>query len=256
MRYANLYRNIANWYLYPLHKFGLKTGETLNFETREGYSIEVPKSLIREFKEIFMTEAYLKGFPRFDFSEIRTVVDIGANAGFFSLFSLQRFPNAKVFSYEPFPPNFRLLERQKNANAQRDFFPFRKAVSGSKGKLTFYSNKASDFSTCASLVPNEERNISLDVEAITLADVFELNKISQIDLLKMDTEGAEYETLFSCPDDVLSKVRRICMEVHHIPENGYDVSKLVKFLESKGFATRYEGTGPLWILWTWRPSVH
>jgi len=251
-RYHNLYRNIANWYVYPLHKFGLQDDNPIVFETRQGYSMEVPRPLIREFKEIFMTEAYLKGFPIFELDSVKTVVDIGANAGFFSLFSLTRFPNARVISFEPFPPNFRLLQKQRSRNPGRNFKLVQMAVSGTPGTLRFYSNESDDFSTSASLVPNDERHVALNVESITLEGLFNAHQIKECDLLKMDSEGAEYETFLQSSDETLSRIKRICMEVHHVKEKNQDIGTIVSFLHRKGFETRSEGNGPLWMLWAWR----
>lgn len=43
-------------------------------------------------------------------SDIRTVIDVGANRGQFLVFALARFPQARVLSFEPNPPAFRRLQ--------------------------------------------------------------------------------------------------------------------------------------------------
>ena len=51
-----------------------------------------------------------------DIPDSPTIIDIGANAGFFSLFAASRFPGARIFSYEPIEGNFRQLQRNRDLN--------------------------------------------------------------------------------------------------------------------------------------------
>jgi FkbM family methyltransferase len=54
--------------------------------------------------------------------------------------------------------------------------------------------------------PHLEPVDSVKVETWSLARVLE-TVASQVNLLKMDIEGMEYETLFSCPDGVFAESR-------------------------------------------------
>ena len=70
-------------------------------------------------------------------------------------------------------------------------------------------------------------------------------QLGEIDLLKMDCEGAEYETLYAEPE-VLRSVKEIRMEFH----DGRQI-ELRRFLEANGFhITRFHMDGPTWgVLW-------
>jgi len=63
-----------------------------------------------------MDECYLAGLERPILSGA-TVVDIGANAGYFTLFAVFMFCRCRVFSFEPVPVNYAQLERHRNLNS-------------------------------------------------------------------------------------------------------------------------------------------
>lgn len=99
-RYYNLFKTFKNWWVYLAHKYGLAKAAPLVFETRSGVIVEVPHRLLHTFKEIFMDEYYLAGLERpIPFGAV--VIDIGANAGYFTLFAASCFADARLFSYEP-----------------------------------------------------------------------------------------------------------------------------------------------------------
>ena len=49
----------------------------------------------------------------------RDCIDIGANAGYFTLFAASCFADARVFSFEPVPVNYAQLERHRNLNSSK-----------------------------------------------------------------------------------------------------------------------------------------
>jgi len=55
-----------------------------------------------------MEECYVKGLG-LDIPDSPTIIDIGANAGFFSLFAASQFPGAKIFSYETYWKQFQTI---------------------------------------------------------------------------------------------------------------------------------------------------
>jgi len=249
MRYLNLIHNISNWHLYLAAKFGRAADDPLEFSTRGGVHLEVPRRLVQTFKEIFMDECYMVGMGR-AIPEKPTILDIGANAGYFSLFALSRFPGSHVLAFEPLPTNFRLLEHQRMMNSDRDFTCVRKAVSGERGTLALAYDAKDSFSTSATLFAADSGHLDeITVETLTLHDIFIDFGVERCDLLKMDCEGAEYGIFYRSSPDDLARSSQIAMEVHSGPQEDENIEALEAFLCKSGFKTRRR---PVGMLWAWR----
>jgi len=249
MRYLNLINNISNWQLYLAAKFGITADDPLRFVTRRGIHVEVPRRLVQTFKELFMDECYMKGLGH-SVPKTPTIIDVGANAGYFSLFALSRFPGARVFAFEPLPANFQLLERQRMQNGKKEFTCVQKAVSGEAGTLKLSYDAQDSFSTSATLFASDSGKLDeINVEAVTLHNIFTEFGIGRCDLLKMDCEGAEYGILYRCPPEDLARIAQIALEVHSGPKEDENIDTLEAFLRASGFMTRRR---PVGMLWGWR----
>lgn len=253
MRYYNLLRNISNWTLFLAVKFDLSRQDPLLFVTRQGVRIEVPRRLLHTFKEIFMEECYLKDLL-LPLPENPAIVDIGANAGYFSLQALSRFPGARVFAFEPVPANFRLLMRNRDLNPGRTLTCLPKAVAGEPGELVLAFEGGEDFTTSATVLGGgEDQKGRIRVAAVTLAEILSGHDLERIDLLKMDCEGAEYEIFYRSAPEILARIGRIVMEVHAGPQKDQNIAALEDFLRKHGFATRQR---PVGMLSAWRGEKH
>lgn len=148
-----------------------------------------------------------------------TVIDIGANIGQFNLFCRDFLSAKKILSFEPVPHTYDLLTK----NVKTYTFPF--AISSRK-KLNFYLYDLS--------VWNSSHNVSEDakeivVKGMKLDEVPDVNKLKAIDLLKVDTEGAETDVL-STARKTLKKTKYVLVEVSVVRESGNTFSHIVAFL--------------------------
>ncbi len=251
MRYLNLVKNISNWWLHFAVKWNLCNVEPLIFKTRGGVQVEVPRRLLHEFKEIFLDNAYFTGLKSTLPAE-PTVLDVGANAGFFSLCAASRFPGARIFSFEPVPVNFKQLQRNKNLNSAISVTCIPEAVSGQTGEIFLHFDTEDSFTTSATIFSDKEQGENgLSVNCTTLEKVFNEHGITSCDLLKLDCEGAEFEILYNCPQAIIDRIQHIVMEVHEGAEKGQNINSLSSFLKSVGFVVMYEKQ----MLWAWRPLV-
>ena len=250
-RYYNLFKNFKNWQTYLAYKYGLAGKEPLVFETRSGVIVEVPLRLLHTFKEIFMDECYLAGMER-SIPSGATVVDIGANAGYFTLFAVSCFADSRVFSFEPVPVNYAQLERHRNLNSSRRIKCFPKAVAGQAGEINLSFDSSDSFTTSATIFKQDvQQTESIKVPCLTLWQIMDENGINKCDLLKMDCEGAEYDILYNCPPDYLQRIDQIAMEVHSGGQKNQNIEAMEAFLRKQGFLTRRR---PVGMLWAWRNS--
>lgn len=250
IRYYRLFRSFKNWQLYLLYKLGFTVKWPLLFETRNGLFVEVPRRLMHTFKSIFLDEGYMKGLEK-EVPSNATIVDIGANAGYFTIFSLLKFTKPSILAYEPIPVNYAQLERHRDLNRVQNIKSFPLAISGHCGEIQLSFDASDSFTTSATMFSSGINAPDyLNVKSITLQRIFEDNVINKCDLVKIDCEGAEYDILYSCSPEILKRVDQIAMEVHPGKGKNQNIGAMELFLQSQGFITRQRPVGKLWA---WRP---
>jgi len=70
---------------------------------------------------------------------------------------------------------------------------------------------------------------------MTLSSLFHNYKLQQIDFLKMDCEGAEYQVILDSSPELLSKINVISLEFHDLKIAEYTGNKLSNHLIKCGF---------------------
>ena len=159
------------------------------------------------------------------------VVDIGANIGMFSLLAC-RSGAEKLLAFEPNPSSFEILRKNLfQALIKTDVAIFPLAVSGMAGETVYMSVDSSPYNATSNNPINATNVVS--VETIDLDKIVELCRGRQIDYLKIDCEGAEWEILSKCSEETLSRIDRIRMELH--PRQGRSNSEIIDRLLKNGF---------------------
>ena len=138
-------------------------------------------------------EFFQSGYELVRVSEIRkavkegnTVIDIGANIGYFTVLLANLVgPKGKVYAFEPDPRNFRLLQRTIERNGWTHVIAEQKAVSNKAGEFTLYQTQSCAANT---LTPGEHIS-AVKVHVVTLDDF--LSDEPHIDFVKMDMDGSE-----------------------------------------------------------------
>jgi FkbM family methyltransferase len=137
-------------------------------------------------------EAYTTYLFRAAIKPGATVVDIGANIGYFSIIGAQKTgSHGKVCAFEPAPDNFRLLRKNVQLSGAVNVTCIQKAVAGeSKSTTLFESNHPGQHSLL--LQPYTKTGHTRTVECVTLDEYLDGQTVG---VIKMDIEGYEYFAL-------------------------------------------------------------
>lgn len=230
-------KNIENWPLYFLDFFSLTRKKHIIYHMRNGqkYFVRAKTCDRGIMTAICLSDEY--GINQLSLKHNFVVIDIGANIGAFTVCISGRAK--RIFAYEPVLDNFSvLLENIRINNLRKIVNAFNIAVSGRKEKLNIYFSK--DNSAMHSAYGKGKQYVT--VESTTLKEIFDTNGIERCDLLKIDTEGCEYNILYALPDNYFKRIKMIYLEYHNIDKftfnsinHIYNDVALRNFLESKGF---------------------
>ncbi len=232
---ALVIKEIKNWPVFFLAHTGLWRPAMVVYTFRNGLKVEAPKAnkdWWNAYYEIFFKQFYNPA--GFAISNQDVVIDIGAHQGLFSLYAARQAK--KVYAFEPVFENFSLLVGNVHVNNVQNMMPFNMAVAGHSGKQTIMVSQNS-FAHSSFSKEGQAR----EVLAVSLEDIVKKNNLNQIDFLKIDCEGAEYDILFNCPKEVLAKVKKISMECHYLGE-GKNTEAVQQFLEGRGFIISTQAT--------------
>ena len=138
--------------------------------------------------EVYALEVYKPPFP-LPRETIKTVVDLGANVGLSCVYWARVFPHARIVAFEPHPEHVALTREllQRNRISDRvELRPFAAASTDGTGVLTndgVRSALSGGDGGATDGIPVRKRDFFDEVAGV------------QIDVLKIDIEGGEYEIL-------------------------------------------------------------
>lgn len=124
--------------------------------------------------------------------DARVVVDVGANIGWYTLLGASALGNrGLVLAFEPEPANFSYLAKSVKANHFDNVRLYDCALSNLEGEVKLYLprdviNPGDHSINCP---PKDSKFVTL--RALTLDKLAEEMQIRQIDVLKLDVQGAE-----------------------------------------------------------------
>jgi FkbM family methyltransferase len=178
-----------------------------------------------------------------------TVVDIGAHMGRYTIPSSKSVgASGKVIAVEAHPYNFRMLQHNLRLNKLTNVSVLNQAVYSQKARLKLYlPDEDLGFTTHHSLMANYlnaklskdiERSY-IEVEADTLDNLLKIRGVRQVNWIKIDVEGAEYEVLKGA-EEVLSANKRISILVEVHGKDTYGPT--IELLRSNNFDIEFEKT--------------
>lgn len=184
-------------------------------------------------KEIFSNDTYeLKTIWLKKFKP-ETILDIGANNGFFALYARVLFPDARIICLEPAPETYaRLVDNMANLNIECHQYGL-----GDGYKIKMQPNSHTKDSGSYVGKPSEDGIPTMRLDDICVA----YGVKPENSIIKIDCEGGEKHVLDHKPSlDVLGKCPRWMMEVHYHPKLWPDCPRREQFEKFwKDFETTY-----------------
>ena len=215
--------------------------EELRFRTRDGLLVACPNHAGARVPvyEVFAEDAYRLADLAAGLPDDPVVLDIGAQIGCFTLALARRLPCATVHSYEASPATAEWLARNVRNNGLDDrVTTYAVAVSDHTGTLELADNVHA--SALNGLTAPGGRMVT--VPCRTFAEVVAAAG-GRVDLVKLDTEGAEYAIVLGSDPADWASVQTLVMEYHDVP--GHSWSELEAFLAGAGLhLVRHEPAGP------------
>jgi FkbM family methyltransferase len=168
-----------------------------------GFTIRRFSSDMNVFGSVFFDrelEEFLPEDPGF-------IVDGGANVGYTTAFYARRYPDATIIAVEPSGSN--LAQLRRNCSGYENVVALEGALWPTSGSVRIANPEAESWSYRV-----ETANGHDGVRAYSLDELLETYNMSQIDLLKLDIEGAESLLFGSNYDRWLPMVKAIVVEIH------------------------------------------
>jgi FkbM family methyltransferase len=237
-------------FLYRAIKF-LKIGDPLMLEIyvpKHNYNIYCP---LNKEDFIVMTRHEDDIIERFLPKQGDIVVDIGAHMGRYTIISSKRVgANGKVVAIEAHPSNFEMLKSNIKLNQLTNVIPLNYAAYSKETKINLYlPDEESGYTMHHSIMSNyvftkykdKTEDKFVEVSANTLDYLLQLNEITDVNWVKIDVEGAEFEVLKGA-SNVLSKSKDIALliEVHNLSGGTNLYRPIIEFLNLYNFKIEFE----------------
>lgn len=168
-----------------------------------------------------------------------TFLDVGAHAGYFSLVAADRVGSSgHVFAVEPNPAVFGALEAHLRDNRIAHVSAHNWGLADRVGSLTLYvpdRKRLRDYN--ATVLPRPDWT-AIDVPVRRLDDCLDAWKVTRVDLMKVDVEGAEPRVLAGGIAHLATgAVRHLMIEINgpRLVEAGSSPARLVDDLRALGF---------------------
>lgn len=151
------------------------------------------------------------------------ILDLGSNVGYTMLHYKYLYPNAQIFGVEMDYDNFSIAS--ENIKFYQNCRIINAAV-WTEDTIVNYNGKNNESFHISSFEEGKQ------VKALSINSIFNEFNIKDVDLVKMDIEGAE-EEIFNKPLDWLKNIKYLLLEVHN-----QNVDFYFKKLEKEGFRCR------------------
>lgn len=141
------------------------------------------------------------------------ILDIGSNIGVSSIYFARRFPRARIYAFEPVPENVALLSRNVAPYSNVHVLPV--ALGKTNGTIEMLaSDSPHNFGGFSFYRQGSDPDRKIKVRMLDVNVALHELHMGCVDLIKIDTEGCEYDILTALSERVLRSVMWIMGELH------------------------------------------
>jgi FkbM family methyltransferase len=154
------------------------------------------------FEQVFINKEY---DVKLNFTP-KNIIDLGANVGYASLYFNYKYPNANIIAIEPETNNYN--QAKKNLAPYNNIKLLNGAVWHNNDDLFLVDNGLGE----AGFMVSDNKGNST-IKSYTINDLQKQLNTSEIDIIKIDIEGAELE-IFENNNDWIKQSKVIIVETH------------------------------------------
>ncbi len=158
------------------------------------------------FEQLFISKDYAVNVP----FEPETIIDLGANVGFASIYFANRFPNSRIIALEPETANFQAA--QKNVQPYKNIQLLHAAVWNKEMEVDVVDN---GYGEAAFMIEENAEIATNKVPAYTIPHLMQMaGAKNHVDIIKMDIEGSEKDLFEFGYEEWLPNVKLLIVETH------------------------------------------
>ena len=194
------------------------------------YDIEGSGTVDIVAKELNIGDYNMDGL---DVKQSDVILDIGAHVGMASIYWGKKYPDAKIYAFEPNDVSFECLKKNLEVNQVNNVVAYNVAITSDRRMVDGISrriNSGNSMSFYFDSEYNDEEFTRWRIHSVTLNDIFMLFDIGKCKILKTDCEGAEYEIVKNTSDVFLGNVEYLFGEFHMtdcLRDMGYNIYDLL-----------------------------
>ncbi len=191
-------------------------------------------------------------------NKLLDIIDIGAHKGETVDLLLNNFKINKIYAFEPNKNLFSVLKKKfdKNNNVmmynmgigqKKEYKNLNIMVDSSSSTFNNINRKSNYFKRKQRIFNFFFKNLEFirsqqQIEVNKLSNIIDIQNINKVDLLKIDTEGYEYNVLKGIKNEDFKKIKFIYFEHHYdlMINKEYKYSDIHFFLKNKNFSLKYK----------------
>lgn len=161
------------------------------------------------FKEIYLSKEYYFESDKPDLK----ILDCGANIGMSVLYFKTIYPKSEIIAFEPNPYAFALLKKNIEQNKIEGVTLKNVGLADKINNIEFFISENKE-SLTGSLIQGRGGDNSIKIKTEKLSNYL---KSANVDLVKMDIEGAELDVFKELKEsNVIQNAKRYIIEYHHL----------------------------------------